>query len=49
VSEPTLVQRIENNYLDLSPQEQKAADFLLDHIADLAMYSATEVAQLSGV
>jgi len=41
--------RIENAYRELSPQEQRAADFMRDHLADLAVYNATEVARLSGV
>ncbi|MCU1481687.1 MAG: MurR/RpiR family transcriptional regulator [Subtercola sp.] len=42
-------QRIDNSYAELSPQEQRAADFILDHIADLAVYNASELARLSGV
>lgn len=45
----TLAQRIERGYAELSPQEQRAADFMRDHLADLAVYNATEVARLSGV
>ena len=45
----TLAQRIDEGYADLSPQEQRAADFMRDHLADLAVYNATEVARLSGV
>jgi len=45
----SLAQRIESGYADLSPQEQRAADFMRDHLADLAVYNATEVARLSGV
>lgn len=33
----------------LSPQERRAADFMRDNLADLAVYNATEVARLSGV
>jgi DNA-binding MurR/RpiR family transcriptional regulator len=44
-----LALRIEEGYSELSPQEQRAADFMRDHLADLAVYSATEVASLSGV
>src|ERR1700712_4280395 len=44
-----LAVRIESGYADLSPQEQRAADFMRDHLADLAVYNATEVASLSGV
>lgn len=41
--------RISATYVELSPQEQRAADFMRDHLADLAVYNATEVATLSGV
>ena len=44
-----LAARIAEGYRDLSPQEQRAADFMRDHIADLAVYNSTEVARLSGV
>jgi DNA-binding MurR/RpiR family transcriptional regulator len=44
-----LADRIEAGYRDLSPQEQRAADFMRDHLADLAVYNSTEVARLSGV
>ncbi|TFD51523.1 MurR/RpiR family transcriptional regulator [Cryobacterium sp. Hh11] len=42
-------QRIDGQYGDLSPQEQRVADFILDHLSDLAVYNATELARLSGV
>jgi len=42
-------ERLDAAYAELSPQEQRAADFMRDHLADLAVYNATEVAQLSGV
>ncbi|MEF2977505.1 MurR/RpiR family transcriptional regulator [Subtercola sp. YIM 133946] len=42
-------QRIDDSYADLTPQEQRAADFILDHLADLAVYNAAELARLSGV
>ena len=42
-------ERIERHYAELSPQEQKAADTLLDHLGDLAVYNAAELAGLSGV
>lgn len=42
-------QRIDSSYAELSRQEQRAADFILDHLGDLAVYTATEVAQHSGV
>jgi DNA-binding MurR/RpiR family transcriptional regulator len=44
-----LTERISAGYAELSPQEQRAADFMREHIADLAIYNATEVAGLSGV
>ena len=44
-----LAARIADGYRELSPQEQRAADFMRDHIADLAVYNSTEVARLSGV
>lgn len=42
-------ERIERHYAELSPQEQKAADTLLDRLGDLATYNAAELARLSGV
>jgi DNA-binding MurR/RpiR family transcriptional regulator len=45
----TIGQRIDRRYAALSPQEQRAADAVLDHLDDLAVYSASELAQLSGV
>lgn len=42
-------ERIERHYAELSPQEQKAADTLLDRLGDLAVYNAAELARLSGV
>jgi DNA-binding MurR/RpiR family transcriptional regulator len=44
-----LAVRIERGYAELSPQEQRAADFMREHLDDLALYNATEVASLSGV
>ncbi|BDZ48434.1 rpiR family transcriptional regulator [Frondihabitans sucicola] len=41
--------RIDSGYGSLTPQEQRAADFILDHLDDLAVYSATEIAASSGV
>jgi DNA-binding MurR/RpiR family transcriptional regulator len=46
---PTIGQRIDGQYGALSRQEQRAADFILDHLGDLAVYNATELAKLSGV
>ncbi|MBT8163730.1 MULTISPECIES: MurR/RpiR family transcriptional regulator [Arthrobacter] len=42
-------ERIEKHYAELGPQEQKAADTLLDRLGDLAVYNAAELAGLSGV
>lgn len=42
-------QRIDGQYGDLSPQEQRVADFILDHLSDLSVYNASELARLSGV
>lgn len=42
-------ERIERHYPELSPQEKKAADTLLDRLGDLAVYNAAELADLSGV
>lgn len=44
-----LGQRIDRLYASLSPQEQRAADIVLDRLDDLAVYNASEIAQLSGV
>ncbi len=44
-----IAERLDLAYAELSPREQRAADFMRDHLADLAVYNATEVAQLSGV
>ncbi|MCU1515166.1 MAG: RpiR family transcriptional regulator [Microbacteriaceae bacterium] len=45
----TIADRIAETYPELSPQEQRAEDFMRDHLDDLAVYNATEVANLSGV
>jgi DNA-binding MurR/RpiR family transcriptional regulator len=45
----TIGQRIDRRYASLSPQEQRAADVVLDRLDDLAVYSASEIAALSGV
>ncbi|WP_129784514.1 MurR/RpiR family transcriptional regulator [Promicromonospora panici] len=44
-----LEDRIAAGYRDLSPQERRAADALLDHLGDLGTYRATELAALAGV
>jgi DNA-binding MurR/RpiR family transcriptional regulator len=46
---PTLAERIDEAHADLTPQEQRAAEFMRAHLADLAVYNATEVARFSGV
>ena len=45
----TLLERIEQQFPALTPQEQRAAAFMRAHLDDLAVYNATEVAGLSGV
>ncbi|RFA16129.1 hypothetical protein B7R22_04520 [Subtercola boreus] len=42
-------QRIDESYAELSPQEQRAADVILAHLDDLALYNASEIARLSSV
>jgi len=42
-------ERIAEQYADLSPQERRAADVLLAHLDDLAIYRAAELAELAGV
>ena len=44
-----LAARISRTFGELSPQEQRAARFMREHMADLAVYNSTEVARLSGV
>jgi len=41
--------RIAERYATLAPQERRAADCLLDHLDDLALYRAAELAQIAGV
>jgi DNA-binding MurR/RpiR family transcriptional regulator len=41
--------RIAAQYRELSPQERKAADTLLEHLDDLATYRAAELASLADV
>ncbi|WP_308216863.1 MurR/RpiR family transcriptional regulator [Kocuria flava] len=45
----SIEQRIHDRYAELSPQEQRAADVLLAHLEDLALYSSAELAAMSGV
>ncbi|MEA5453998.1 MurR/RpiR family transcriptional regulator [Sinomonas sp. JGH33] len=42
-------ERIEQHYAALGPQEQLVADTILNHMGDLAVYNAAELARLSGV
>jgi DNA-binding MurR/RpiR family transcriptional regulator len=49
VPEAGIDERIAERYADLSPQERRAADVLLAHIDDLAIYRAAELADLAGV
>lgn len=42
-------ERITDRYADLSPQEQRAAQTLLDHLDELATYRSAELAELAGV
>ena len=42
-------ERIARFHADLSPQERRAADTLLEHLDDLATYRAAELAALAGV
>ena len=42
-------QRIARCHAELSPQERRAADTLLEHLDDLATYRAAELATLAGV
>lgn len=46
---PPIEARIADRYATLSPQERRAADALLDHLDDLAIYRAAELAELAGV
>ncbi|PWC12556.1 MurR/RpiR family transcriptional regulator [Brenneria corticis] len=42
-------ERLRHRYSELSPQEQRVADFIFDHIDDLIGYNSAELARLSGV
>lgn len=42
-------ERIADRYADLSPQERRAAETLLEHLDDLATYRSAELAGLAGV
>ncbi|MCW2840311.1 MAG: RpiR family transcriptional regulator [Aeromicrobium sp.] len=49
MNELRIDERIAERYTGLSPQERRAADVLLDHLDDLAIYRAAELADLAGV
>lgn len=42
-------ERITERYVDLSPQERRAAETLLEHLDELATYRSAELAELAGV
>ncbi|MCG8710721.1 MurR/RpiR family transcriptional regulator [Brenneria sp. 4F2] len=42
-------ERLQRRYSELSPQEQRVADFIFDHFDDLISYNSAELAQMSGV
>lgn len=44
-----LDERLREHYAQLAPQEQRIADFVLDHYNDLASYNSAELARLTGV
>lgn len=46
---PHIGQRIAAQFDALSAQEQRVASFILDHFDDLAVYSAADLARLTGV
>lgn len=46
---PHIGQRITAQFDALSAQEQRVASFILDHFEDLAVYSAADLARLTGV
>lgn len=48
-SEPRIDERIARHHAHLSPQEQRAAATLLEHLDDLATYRASELAHMAGV
>lgn len=41
--------RLRGHYSQLSPQEQRIADFVLDHYDDLVSYNSAELARVTGV
>lgn len=42
-------ERLRTHYAQLTPQEQRVTDFILDHFDDLISYNSAELARLSGV
>ncbi|WP_322783238.1 MurR/RpiR family transcriptional regulator [Acinetobacter nectaris] len=44
-----LEDQLKTEYSQLTPQEKKVADFILDHIHDLVTYNSAEIARLSQV
>ena len=42
-------ERLRGEYSQLTPQEQRVADFIFDHFDDLISYNSAELARLSGV
>lgn len=42
-------ERLRSEYPQLTPQEQRVADFIFDHFDDLMSYNSAELARLSGV
>ncbi|BBI52949.1 hypothetical protein HORIV_53700 [Vreelandella olivaria] len=46
---PHIGQRITAQFDALTAQEQRVASFILDHFDDLAVYSAADLARLTGV
>ncbi|REC93619.1 MurR/RpiR family transcriptional regulator [Kushneria indalinina] len=47
--EQHLGQRLRQQFDQLTPNEQKVAGFILDHFDDVAVYSAADLARLTGV
>ncbi|WP_353980621.1 MurR/RpiR family transcriptional regulator [Salinicola endophyticus] len=41
--------QLQQRFGELAPQERRVASFILDHFEDLAIYSAADLARLSGV
>ncbi|MCF9033412.1 MurR/RpiR family transcriptional regulator [Acinetobacter nectaris] len=44
-----LEDQLKAEYIELTPQEKKVADFILDHIHDLVTYNSAEIARFSHV